>query len=660
MIKIRKDYNGFADRFLHLLNGVTEDYTIDIVSHEELKLDICDTSNTPFACNTAYTIDDFVNIVVYNFDLIAKCNLSQSEVDACLLHEIGHYINKSQYSGYVLFNEPDKRDELEIKCDAIAIEAGLSLSMLTALCKMQEFLKIQNLEKRISAIQSRIRLYRPEWTCGRYNYEHHAAIFYNLIEGLAYSFEDEAADIIGEVLSAGRNEEIDIHNIISKYELKDFVIYGFFEYLCSFSLLTFGKPSKEGILQYRKDIANFKRSNSNAKAKTTLEKLPVEQSTAEMDYTDRVGGITSVMLELTYRCSEMCIHCYNPGATRNSNEVSGRADRKELCLDDYKRIIDELYDEGLMKICISGGDPFSKEIVWDIIDYIYHKGLAFDVYTNGQRIIDDVEKLANYYPRTVGVSIYSSKVKEHDYITRIPHSWEKSMAVVEQLSSFGIPFQLKCCVMRPNVKHYHEVWDIAKKYGGEAQFEICITDSVEGDICARDLRLPPELLEIVLRDDKVPLYVGKEAPNYGGQKKDMKRNGCGAAYNSFCITPEGDVIPCCAFHLVFGNLKRSSIREVLKSGELSRWQSLTLEQYEECGKHDYCDYCNLCVGTNYVEHGDATKASENNCYMAKNRHSLAMKMMTEGYDPLNGKSLSERLDEIDDYKPQLLKRKFRS
>ena len=28
--------------------------------------------------------------------------------------------------------------------------------------------------------------YRPEWTCGRYNAEHNAALYYNLLEGMCY------------------------------------------------------------------------------------------------------------------------------------------------------------------------------------------------------------------------------------------------------------------------------------------------------------------------------------------------------------------------------------------------------------------------------------------------------------------------------------------
>ena len=104
--------------------------------------------------------------------------------------------------------------------------------------------------------------------------------------------------------------------------------------------------------------------------------------------------VTSVMFGLAYNCSEQCIHCYNPGATRNDKEVSHRGDREELNLDDYKRIVDDLYEHGLVKVCLSGGDPFSKPIVWDIMDYLYRKEIAFDVFTNGQRIVNKVERLA--------------------------------------------------------------------------------------------------------------------------------------------------------------------------------------------------------------------------------------------------------------------------
>lgn len=501
--------------------------------------------------------------------------------------------------------------------------------------------------------------FRPEWTCGRYNREHRVALYYNLIEGMSYLFEDDSADVVGEVLSVPRNGCFSLESLSEKTNTAVESLAPFLDVLAEHSLITDHMVTKDGISAYRKDVAKFKCTQAQTVVKTTKDKLPMDVSSAEMDYTEKVGGITSVMFELTYDCSERCIHCYNIGATRNDSEQSYRRDREELTLNDYRSIIDQLYEQGLVKVCLSGGDPFQKNIAWDIIEYLYNKGIAFDVYTNGLRLAGKTNRLANYYPRVVGVSIYSGCAAEHDGITRIPGSWERSMNVVRELSALAVPMNLKCCVMRPNVKHYFEVADIARQYGAVAQFEVSISDSIDGDRCAsHHLRLPPEIMEIVLRDDNIPLYVGKEAPNYGGQPRLIENNACGAGQNSFCITPEGNLIPCCAFHASFGNLRQMTIKEIVNNSEdLRTWQSLTLAKYKECGRHDYCDYCNLCPGNNFTEHGNPTLAAENNCYMAKIRHGLAMKMM-KGYDPLQGKTLKERLSELADYEKETLMREY--
>ena len=501
--------------------------------------------------------------------------------------------------------------------------------------------------------------YRPIWTCGRYNEKAQAAIYYNLIAGMSYFFESYSAMVIGEILAVPRNGNLQLDAIGKKLNIAMESIAPFFQQLEQMGIVSSVLPTDEMIADYRRRVSEYNCKQQQTVERTIQEKLPYAMSNAEQLYTEKVGGITSVMFELTYRCSEKCIHCYNVGATRNDEEISTRGDREELTFDEYKRIIDELYDQGLIKVCLTGGDPFSKSFAWELIDYLYKKSIAFDVFTNGQRIVNDVERLANYYPRLVGISIYSGIADVHDYITRVRGSWEKTMTVVRQLSALGVPMNLKCCVMRPNVKSYYIVADIAKQYGAVPQFEISLTDSIEGDKCvSKYLRMTKEQLEIVLRDDNIPLYVGKEAPNYGGQKKPMDENPCGAGSNSFCITPEGNVIPCCAFHTLFGNVRSESVFNIInKSKELSYWRRLTLNDYEECGRYDYCSYCNLCPGNNFIEHGTPLKASEVNCHIAKTRFELAEKMM-QGYDPLNGKTIRERLTELPDYIPMKIQREM--
>lgn len=47
--------------------------------------------------------------------------------------------------------------------------------------------------------------YRPVWTCGRFNAKESVAIYYNLIDGMAYFFEGMSASIIGLILALPRN-----------------------------------------------------------------------------------------------------------------------------------------------------------------------------------------------------------------------------------------------------------------------------------------------------------------------------------------------------------------------------------------------------------------------------------------------------------------------
>ena len=493
-----------------------------------------------------------------------------------------------------------------------------------------------------------MQIVRPIWTCGKYSETGKVAIYYNLLDGVSYLFEDYSALVVSLLLALPRNGSTTVEEIAQETGIAIESLSPFLHQLIDLQLIANHEPTNDEIESYRKSIADKRHKDAYSVAKTTKEKLPLAISTAEMDYAEKAGGITSVMLELTYNCSEKCIHCYNIGATRNDSEVSHRGDIKELSLTDYKRIIDELIEQGLTKVCLSGGDPFSKPIVWDIMDYLYQNEIAIDIYTNGQRLVSDIERLAGYYPRTVNVSIYSGESKTHDAITRVEGSWEKSISVIEKLSLLGVPTAIKCCVMRQNVKNYYSVHDIAKRFGCIVQYELNVTDSIDGDKCAsKYLRLTPEMLDIVLQDDNTPMYVGEEAPKFGGQAKLMEENACGAGYNSFCITPDGDMIPCCSFHLSFGNLKEKSIKEILKSDILHEWQKLTLEQYEECGRHDYCDYCNLCPGNNFSEHGNVLRAGENNCYMAKSRHQLAQRLMN-GEDALTPDVIKERLNHIKD------------
>lgn len=491
------------------------------------------------------------------------------------------------------------------------------------------------------------KFFRPEWTCGRYDSEHRVAIFYNLIEGLVYLFEDESAHVVSIILQNKRNDILDITKICNETGISEEIIIEFLKELSSRGLITDSIPTDDFINDYRKNLIEYrKRFVKQSVAELQKTELLNSHDEVEMQYMSKCGSIFNLMIELTYNCSEKCIHCYNVGASRNDSEKEYRNISEPLTFEEYKRVINEFCELGLVKVCLTGGDPFSNPLIWEIIDYCWQNELAIDIFTNGQLLEGKVERLAKYYPRTVGISVYSGLEKVHDSITRVKGSFKRTLKCIKECSDLAIPMVLKCCIMQPNVKSYYTVKDIAYQYGMIPQFDLNITDSLDGDICAsKYLRLNHEQMSIVLRDYDLPYYIDSV-----GTKKETIIIGenklCNAGINTFCLTPSGEIQPCCAFPMKCGNIKRQSAKEILRNQSLNKWRKHSLRDCQECHKQPYCKYCQMCAGNNFNSTGDYLKASENNCFLAKERYSL-FQSLSNGIDPLNSDELEKRLDKLE-------------
>jgi radical SAM protein with 4Fe4S-binding SPASM domain len=505
--------------------------------------------------------------------------------------------------------------------------------------------------------QEKLHFYRPGWTCGRYNAEKQVALIYNLLEGTSYLLADDSAAVIGEILSVQRNGTVSVVNVSKKTDIDKDSIIEFFEKLVTLRLLNRSVPTGKEILLYRKTVADKRKTTlKNSKQSEETEKSIFGKDTAEKMYFKAVSGISQATFELTYNCSEKCIQCYNPGATRNDMEKSFRGNREELIFTDYQRIIDELCEQGLVNVCLTGGDPFSNPFAWDIIDYLYKKEIAITIFTNAQKLTDKIDKLASYYPQLIGISIYSGVSEVHDKITRVKSSCERSKKAATELAKLGVLLQLKCPVMQPNLKTLHTVADFAKQIGAFAQFDVNVVNAVDGDYCASQyLRLTPEMMEIMFRSEYLPLHISSENLDRCTMKHDENSNACAAGKYAVVITPEGNVQPCVAFPLIFGNVKTQSIAEILDGNIRKQWIARTLKEYEECGKHDFCDYCHICPAHAQVEHGNPLKAATLDCGTAKVRQQLAQKL-SRGIDPLHGKSIQECLEQFDIQQDMALKR----
>lgn len=79
----------------------------------------------------------------------------------------------------------------------------------------------------------------------------------------------------------------------------------------------------------------------------------------------------SVVLELTYKCNHHCIFCSCPWEAPNSEYPKG----KEMCLDEWKKAIAILYQQGIQSFSISGGEALLKDCMPEIVEHIHKEGL---------------------------------------------------------------------------------------------------------------------------------------------------------------------------------------------------------------------------------------------------------------------------------------------
>lgn len=508
-------------------------------------------------------------------------------------------------------------------------------------------------------MKTMVSFYKPEWTCGRYNLKYKVALMYNLIAGESFFFEDLSALVISSILSLKNNSILDIEKIVTITHLSENEIIEFLEELYSVGLLTKQIPNNEIISCLRKQAAarNIESTHRKNPGQVMMNE-ELSDDDAEQAYNKAIkdGGICCAVMELTYECSAKCIHCYNPGAIRNDKEINKRIIVDPLSLNEYKSLIDELYVLGCYKVILTGGDPFSNPLIWEIMDYLTFKGMAFDINTNGVYLETHLDRLLHYYPRSVSISLYSAIPEKHEEITRIKGSFYKTLSTIAKISQNGIPLIIKCCIMRSNVKSYYTVENVAKQYGVKIEFEVSLIDSLDGDHCVSNfLLLTPEMLEIVLRDKRVNLYVGKEKNNFGAIKRNLEDRTCRAGDSGLCFSPNGNMRLCVAHPHILNNIRNQTITDMIKTNlYLQEWKRTKLRDFESCGKYDYCNFCMICAGNNYSSTGNALKACRNNCYIAKCRFELAKKI-EKGDDPLKGKTIEECLSMFNDSVPTLKK-----
>lgn len=326
------------------------------------------------------------------------------------------------------------------------------------------------------------------------------------------------------------------------------------------------------------------------------------------------GRLFSATLELTYRCNEKCIHCY-------IDDVSPENVKRELTLEEYKGIIDQLKDMGCVHLLLTGGEVCVRRDFLDIAQYAVDAELLVDVYTNGIAMTDaQFDRLCAMKVNSVSFSMYSADPSVHDAITKVPGSFEKSLKRMMMFKCAGMDTFMKTVVIQQNLDSLPGLFELGRRLNIPVNPATNISDTHTGASkgCFR-LKNQQQRLQAAMMLQKY------EPVKLDGLHRNLDGLVCKAGITALSIDPYGGVHPCLAFTESIGSVREQPLEEIWRNAPmLRRLRSFRFRELsDKCSLCGYADTCGVCIGAAYSESGGRFCPNSDSCGWAKANYDAA-------------------------------------
>ena len=326
---------------------------------------------------------------------------------------------------------------------------------------------------------------------------------------------------------------------------------------------------------------------------------------AERDLPFLEPNFHSLSLELTRRCNLQCIHCYA--------ESGEKPNAEDLGLEDWRQPVRDAAELGCRRVMFTGGEPLLvKDLLCELIEYASDTGMHITVATNATLITDEMSKVFYRFGVRVAVSLYGPNAEVHDWVTRVPGSFEATANNVVKLRVRGVPMGIAMTVMRENQDYVEETERFARDCLNATAFVAapilpigrgCLNDLVSS--AEGFLRVASEKLIQAASEGRVrlpvrimPVFPRVRRANFVARLSGTCWSGC------LCITSTGDAIPCpAARQLVLGHVKRSRLQAIISSDAVEQAWKFTKDQVQVCKDCEYRYACLDCPAAVLVTGG---------------------------------------------------------
>jgi radical SAM protein with 4Fe4S-binding SPASM domain len=260
---------------------------------------------------------------------------------------------------------------------------------------------------------------------------------------------------------------------------------------------------------------------------------------------------------------------------------------------------------------ITGGEPFLRKDLFEILEEMRSANFAIFLLTNGTLIDEEkAEHLARLGVNGVQVSIEGPK-EIHESIRGIG-SFTASCKGVSLLLKAGLRVTLNATLSEINAEKFQDMVDIANALGvqrlgfsrlvpsgrGLDLVNRMIGQEKVGEIYESIFAFDTGDLEIVTGDP-----VASQMRNGLGVVEDcgsIAASGCAAGISGLTILPDGTITPCRRLAIPVGNVRKDSLREIWANSEILE-QLRDRSQYKgRCGNCERWAVCRGCRAIAYA------------------------------------------------------------
>lgn len=167
----------------------------------------------------------------------------------------------------------------------------------------------------------------------------------------------------------------------------------------------------------------------------------------------------ALAVELTGYCNQKCGYCYNDW--RDDKGESSALPGPELV-----RILDgALRDVEFDHVTLTGGEPFARPDVWDVLDVVKAHGLRAIIISNGGLIkASTAERLAPYRPHFVQVTLNGASAALHEEHVGKGH-FDATLAGIRALTEAGVAVSGCIVVTRKNAAEVAAILEVFTELG---------------------------------------------------------------------------------------------------------------------------------------------------------------------------------------------------